>query len=278
MTTKLVDIELHAHLHFDHYSLYDVIEVMEDNMLDVLVPLHFGFGCFDEVAMAAKDLPEGFFKVERDELMLRVEHEGMFSYFLRGVEFSTQEANCDVAHMIMVGHDQYEERQPMDVMIDRALDKDALVILDHPFVDAKNLMKAITPEIGLALFERCKRYSGRVALEYNGYCIPWVRALLGGKDVNQSVQDLSLALELDGSNVPVVSGTDLHARTRRSLNALGTARTSMDVDTSSGRAMVDSLKQQIFDGSHTNRYQTVPFFTHLAPCWAIPHMYRKVMG
>ncbi len=272
----LVDVELHAHLNFGRYNLCDVIEVMEAKMLDVVVPVGQGYSVFYEIARDARSLPKGFFKVDADELAIKVEHNGTFFYFLKGVELATQEANGDVAHMIMIGYDMYEEWQPMDVMIDRALEKDALVILNHPFVDTKNLRNVMSPERGQQWIERCKKYSGKVALDYNGYCIPWVRKLLGGEDVNQSVLDLSRALELDGANVPVVSGTDLHARSRRSLEALGTARTSMDVDTTSGRTIVDSLKQQIFEGVHENRYQTVPFLSHFVPCWAMHHFYRNL--
>jgi hypothetical protein len=131
-------------------------------------------------------------------------------------------------------------------------------------------------------------YSGRIAAEWNGYCggwywnpIEWLGRLginlQGGINVNQEVMRLSQRLAKQGYNIPIVTDTDVHARTSGALDAIGTGRIEVDdIDFTSGRTIIDSLRRAVFAGDHQNTYRTVPVITHFIPYFAIPYLLNKI--
>lgn len=269
------DIELHSHIYFERYGMDKVIDVMMRNGLDIIAPIYLNKKSFDDVRRNAEKLSG--YCVTSDSLAVKVEKDSHSFYFLRGAELDTaQECNSNF-HMITLGCDEIQPFSYMESMIEKALENKALVIWDHPYVCNDNAAREISRGMEDILVKRCRAYSGNIALEWNGYCIPWVRRCLGGKDVNRLVKELSKNLAEEGVQCPVVTDTDLHARTAFALKALGNSRISAEVNTSSGRDIIDSLKNSIFSGAYKNTFRTVPLL-HFVPCWGFPYALRKFTG
>lgn len=206
-----------------------------------------------------------------DSQAVRIKKEGKQYYILRAAELETNEN----FHIITIGGDTIKPYQPLYKMVEQAINQDLIVVLDHIFVSNKFLGTEIDKEEERKVRKVCRRYSGEVALEWNGYCIPWVRELLGGKDVNSKIIKLSETMKKHGYNVPVVADTDLHARSKRALNMIGTARIISEINLGSGKDIVKSVKNNIFSKKYENVYDTVPFFSHLLPYFAIPYLLGK---
>jgi hypothetical protein len=271
-------IELHSHIYLDRYGLEKVVEVMDHNGLNVVAPLYLNAQSFEDLKRAAEAIRKFGYVPEADDLAIRIERDGKRYFLLRGAELDTsKEEYKPNFHIITLGYDGVRPLQPIRTMIDDALSHDAFVIWDHPLVNNSNAAKQTPDHLVPAMKHLCRAYSGKLALEWNGYCIPWVRKALGGRDVNKEVIDLSVNLATEGSNNPVVTDTDLHARTAFALKVLGTARIKTDLDLTAGRTIIDSLKRNVFSLNYENTYQTVPLW-HFVPCWGVPYALEKFAG
>ncbi len=266
------EIELHAHLYFDRYGLEDVLKVMKENGLDVLASLYLNEKAFPDIQQESSKLSNKGWKVDSDSLAVRLEKDENSFYILKGAELETK----DSFHVITIGSDNIKPYQLMREMVAYGLEQESLVIFDHPFVDNNNASKEISQFSEEEAIRICKEYSGQIALEWNGYCIPLVRKMLGGRDVNRDIVELSDRLYKEGYNNPIVTDTDLHARKRGALNVLGTSRIISEINLDSGRAIVDSLRDNIFSGDYENTYKTVPL-SHFIPHWGLPYLFRKIV-
>ena len=150
-------------------------------------------------------------------------------------------------------------------VIDGSLEHGALVVLDNPYVDngKSNTAGHISPGMERGLERLCKKYSGELALEWNGYAVSWMRAVLrpivdiliqptNYHDINKKVEGLSERLKAASCNVPVVTDTDLHARSKGLLDAMGTARMVVKIEGETATDVVQSMKGEIFAGRHKN--------------------------
>ncbi len=199
---------------------------------------------------------------------------------LNAREYNTREG----LHVLTVGH-SVDDATPMTEIrrvIDGGLQHGALVVLDHPYVDNGETwtMGHISEEKEAELEALCKEYPGQVALEWNAYCVPWMRAglkhamnLVGGNvqyhDVNKKVERLSENLEAQGYNSPVVADTDLHARSKRHLDAMGTGHFVAHIGTSCGGEVVADMKHKVFAGLHENVKEYVDFW-HSLTAFCLP--------
>lgn len=265
-------IELHAHLYFRRYNLEDVLKVMEENGLNVVAPLYLNGKAFLDVQKGSSRLFNQGYDVDSDDLAVNIRKDGKEFYLLKGAELHTG----DNFHMITLGSDNVEPYKPMREMIEYALKQDSLVIFDHPLVDNNHPARELSKSAKEDVENICKEYTGHIALEWNGYCIPLVRILLGGGNTNKDVLQLSNSLAEKGYNNPVVSDTDIHARNKNSLKAIGTSRVISDIDLSSGKSIISSLKRNIFSGEHQNTFKTVSL-SHFIPNWGLPYLFRKVV-
>ncbi|MFH1332395.1 MAG: hypothetical protein ABIH63_03890 [archaeon] len=266
---KTAEIELHAHPYFNKYGLEEIVKAMEENEIDIIALEYLNGEAFMDVKKHARNLRNKGYKAEIDELAVRIEKDDQQFYILRAAELSTREK----FHLLTIGYDNINRKQTIREMIEAALNQEALVIFDHPYVNSKFVGKEITWQEEKEMTRICREYTGSIALEWNGYCIPWLRKLLGGRDVNSDVVRLSQVLARD-YNVPIVTSTDVHARSKQALKAIGTSRIKSEVDTTSGRAIISSLKQNIFSGKHEKTYKTVPL-KHFIPYFAIPYVFEK---
>jgi len=265
---KNAQIELHAHPYFKKYGLEEVVKAMDRNNLDV-VALEYLNGCaFLDVQKQLVHLKQkGGYKVDGDSIAVRVVKELKEFYILRAAELETS----DDFHLLTIGSDD-TKKQPTRDMIYEADDK-GLTIFDHAIVDIYCVWREITGEKRDKVGDICRELQGKFALEWNGYCLKeyWkIKEKMGGKNVNEEVIRLSKRY-----NVPLVTTTDLHARRKHALKAMGTSRIKADVDVSSGKAIIDSLKEAIFSGKYENTKETVPLVSHFIPYFAIPYILDK---
>ncbi|RLJ00904.1 MAG: hypothetical protein DRP08_06150, partial [Candidatus Aenigmatarchaeota archaeon] len=228
------NIELHLHPFLGKKNnIEDVIEAMDDTKLDIVAIEALDHTLHNQVIEEIKSkYPEAY----SDDYGTMLP-DG--KCILRAREYNTKET----VHVLTVGYtlDSANPTTEIREIIDKCLEKDALVIIDHPFVDNAKTRTAghISKELEEEITRLCKEYSGQITLEWNGYSIPWIRKglkymlkLLGHTvlyhDINEKAEELSSALKSEGCNVPVIADTDLHARKKKHLQYMGTSRIVSD--------------------------------------------------
>ncbi len=276
MTMKNAGIDIHVHPFLDRNSLSDVVGAMYSSRLDVVALESFNETLYPKMIEMSRS--EGLAAdVDRGGIRLR---DG--KYLLNAREYDTKER----IHVITVGHSM-EAGKDAEIrsIIDDGLKSEALVVLDHPYVDNEFTRTAghIPYEKEKLLEELCREYSGNIAVEWNSYCVPWMRwglkqALnMGGHgveyhDVNRMAEMLSYGMHMAGNNVPIIADTDLHGRNRRFLKLMGTSRIVMDVEGETATDVVKSIKQGVFSGNYRNVKRYVPS-THLLEAFCLPILF-----
>ena len=273
----MADIELHVHPFLGNNSVSDVVEAMEDRGLNVLALEILDDTVYPFVQEQVGRVYPG---AMQDAKGIRLPNG---KYLLNAIEYNTREG----IHILTIGYSMDEANPQTEIrkIIENGLENNALVLLDHPFVDNIGTRTAghISDELEQELVGLCKEYSGSVALEWNGYCIPWMRQVLkhvlnvAGKgmkyhDVNKKAEELSEKLKRDGFNVPVVADTDLHGRSKRMLKHMGTSRVITDIEGETPTEVVDSLRKNIFSGDYENVKKYVSS-AHLLEAFCIPILF-----
>lgn len=271
---KQKNIDLHVHPFLGRNSLKDVVEAMDERRLDVLGLESLDSSLYPYVVNEAKKIcPQPIFDSSGVRLPTG-------KYLLNAREYNTKER----FHIITIGYslDTANKNTEIRKIIDKGLENNALIVLDHPFVDNVKTKTAghISEEMEDSLEKLCKEYSGKITLEWNGYCIPWIRSVLKSglnalgfdirySDVNKKAEELSEKLRAEGYNVPVVADTDLHARNRRQLKEMGKARITAYIEGECGRDIVNSIKEKIFNRDYENVKEYVSS-AHLLKSFCIP--------
>ncbi len=280
------NIELHVHPYLNKNSLVDVVKTMDKTNIDIL---------------ALETLDESVYPLVMDEtkkacLNHTTDYAGVKltdrktngKYLLNAREYNTKEG----FHILTVGY-SYNEANPQTEIreiIDKGLKHNALIVLDHPYADNKYTRTAghISEKMERDLENLCKEYSGQIVLEWNAYCVPWVREglqiflndFVGHKtlyhDINKKAEELSEKLKEQGYNSPIIVDTDLHARNKRALKAMGTSRIIMDVEGECASEIITSMKKNIFAGNYTNIKKPVSFWFHLLPFYCLPQILPKI--
>ncbi len=273
------EIELHTHPYFKAYGLEEVVQAMEKNKLNVIALEYLDGAAFSDVKTEGDKLSKSNkgYIVDSDNLAVRIEKDEKQFYILKAAELSTEDKNTGYGfHIITIGADSSTIKpfQPIRNMIDCALEQGASVIFDHPFANKDNFRKKVSKSAEEEIIKVCKEYSGQIALEWNGYCISWLRKLLFGGDVNEDIIKLSQELAYESCNNPVVTDTDDHARNTNALKAIGTGRIKSYIDLTSGRRIINSLNKNIFSGRYENTYETVSL-PHFVKYFGIPYIFRR---
>ncbi len=273
------EIELHTHPYFKAYGLEEIVQVMEKNKINVIALEYLDGAAFSDVKTEGDKLSKSNkgYAVDSDSLAVRIEKDKKQFYILKAAELNTRDKNTGYGfHIITIGADtnNIKPYQPIRTMIDSALEQDALVILDHPLANKDNFRKKVSKGVEGEIIKVCKEYNGQIALEWNGYCISWLRKILFGWDVNEDTIKLSQDLVYRGYNNPVVTDTDNHARKPGALDAIGTGRIKSYINLTSGRKIIDSLNKNIFSGRYENTYETVSL-PHFVKYFGVPHIFRK---
>ena len=267
-------IDLQVHTFLERYSLEDVINAMKRNNVDIASLMKYNEDYYQEILTASKKLPYNY-RVEEDGLLIKIENVLTRDkrFFIRGVEVKTN----DRFHLVVIGYKGIPRNRTTKETIEDALEADAFVYIDHPYVDCDSLEKDITKEQEECLDSLCHFYSGKIALEWSAYCKPGLRKFLCGIDVNEKAILLSQKLEKKGISIPVVADTDLHGRYIFLLDAMGTAHIETDVDVSSGSKFVKSLRENVFNrryrNCYNNKYGYVSIF-HFTFALGFPYIFN----
>ena len=271
------NIDLQVHPFLWENSIVDVVEAMENNGLDVVGLEALNETIYPQVVEEAGK----HYSIQHDEAGI-LPPDG--KVLLTAKEYSTREK----LHILTIGYslDGTDRETEIRRIIDAGLENNALVILDHAFADNESRTAGTIPEeLERSITELCKEYSGELALEWNGYCIPWIRHVLKGvlnplgtdvryHDVNEKVEEFSQQLEAEGYNLPVLADTDLHGRNRRLLRAMGTARFIADLEGESPSEIVRSMRDAVFDRRYENvkGYVNLP---HFIEAYGLPILFPK---
>jgi len=273
------NIELHVHPFLGKNTIAEVVNAMNQTNLDIVALEVLDDSIHQQILEEAnKHYPN----LKSDEEGIKLPNG---KYLLNAREYNTKEG----FHLLTVGY-SFDDANPnteMRKVIDEGLNHSALVLLDHPFVDNGKTRTAghISAEMEQDLENLCKEYSGQVVLEWNGYCIPWMRKELKGVlnligqrtsyyDVNKKAEQLSEKLKKQSYVVPIVADTDLHARGKKQLSAMGTSRFITNVEGDSAKDIVNSMNRNIFDGNYENVKNYVSSF-HLLEAFCFPVLFPK---
>jgi hypothetical protein len=270
MQENTYDIELQMHPYFDYYGLEQVVNAMDRNGISIAACEKYNGQVFPLIREMAHDLARSSqrYEVEDDSLMVRLSSDGRSFILPRAAELLTS----DDFHLLTWGYDTIRPEWSAEAVIDDALSHEALVAFDHVIVDVHRVMRPISKEKEKDVLRLCIKYKGAVALEWNGYCRRDLRLLTFGHDVNRRARAMSIALQDEGYNIPVVTTTDLHARSPKALEHIGRAKVKVNLsDVSSGHALIQGIKNEILGGRAENTYRTVPL-KHFLPHFVVPYM------
>jgi len=260
-------VELHLHPFFGSYGIDSVVDAMDDSGVSVLGLESLNSNIFPEVRKVAEKT--GYKFIGADDYAAVISKGNKDYYLLNAIELCTK----DNFHLLIFGSDKAVPHKGTEETIDSALGDDALVVFDHPFVDNNDLSKELGFFKESFLKSLCIKYSGGLALEWNAYCKPWVRKFLGGRDVNKDVEDFSAKLKEGGYNLPVVPDSDVHARNKRLLGAMGSAFICSHLDCSSGKSLISSLRKNIFSGDYMSVKDYVSI-SHFVEAFGVPIIFK----
>ena len=277
MYAKKAHIDLQVHP-FDN-SLPDIVAAMHKTGLDMVGLSALDRSIFPEMIKQAQQHYPG--SVIDDSGIILPNDRVIFN----SREYSTGSGFqiLTVGHSFETGiHDRPE------TIISESLRNDALVVMDNPYADNEYTRTAghIDKKKEAKLESLCRRYSGDIALEWNSCAKPWMRAVLRGvlntfshetnyHDINKKVEELSEKLASHDYNVPIVTDTDLHARSRGLLDAMGTARMVVEVEGETAAELVKSMKSEIFANRHKNVKEYVSMM-HLLRAYCFPVILPKL--
>ncbi|MBI5148932.1 hypothetical protein HZA33_04605 [Candidatus Pacearchaeota archaeon] len=258
-------IDLHVHPYFEQYNLENVVEAMQTRNLSAIGLIRYNLDHFEETRKIHCSL-----KAESDDLLIKVEKDGKPFYLLRGIEVLNEDF-----HLLVIGNTEgIKQGQSLEQNIEKALENGAIPVIDHPFVHATSPRKGICKEKRKKLSDVCKKYHNNIALEWNSYCIPWIRRMMLGNDANYDLEDFAEGLFWEaGDYVPVIADSDVHARNKSLLQEIGAGHIIIDgVDCSSGQKAILGLKEAIKEGEdfgYRNNKKCVSF-THFIRAFGLP--------
>lgn len=273
------NVELHVHPFLGRNTLADVIEAMDRTKLDIVALESLDSPLYPYLVQEARNLHP---TMTSDSAGIRLPNG---KYILNAGEYDSSEG----FHVLTVGYSSDKTTPLPEIrrIIDKGLSNGALILLDHPFVDNKKTKTAghISEELEKQLEKLCIEYPDQIALEWNGYCIPWMRSVLklglnaAGlnihyHDVNKRAEELSEKLKVKGYNIPVLADTDVHARTKKHLLVMGTSRFITDVEGESASDILQSMKKNIFGGNYQNIKNYVSML-HLLRAFCLPILFPK---
>jgi hypothetical protein len=274
-------IDLQVHPYLDKYPISNVIEAMVRNKLYVTsLQGHNKSILGDIISQLGRQVPQdpagirACLKYDADVVLLD------------GQEHNTREG----FHVLTIGTSFENSNLPlMRDVIDRGLENEALIVLDHPYTDNihTGTMGDISPAEEETLETICREYPGKVALELNGYCartdvrfvLKYFLRMAGCSvryhDVNKKAQELSDRLAKEGINVPTIATSDTHAKNLGLLQDIGTSRVEMDIQGETPKEVLDSIKRNIFTGNYSNTLKPVSY-KHLTQAMLFPRILSKI--
>ena len=226
--------------------MVDVLEEMERKELDLLAVLDYSWDkdvSLDILRQKNKRLTERYNIARNCNVYYYTKKANGKTFFLvSGQEIeipllSHQEWNF---HFLSIGVRGIRSRYSEDV-IEEITERGGIPIWDHSFAGRQERFKDISSQKEAELVCLLEKGKGKVVVEWNGHCLPWVRFLLSGRygNVNAKIEKLA-----DRLNIPVVPTTDTHACNKRLMKDMGTCRIKIpacDIKT----PIIKSLRENI---------------------------------
>jgi len=219
--------DLQVHPYGDKVKVVDILRQMEKNDLDLAALLDFGWhdSVNLQVVMFADEELKSCYKmdidIDKNTYRFVNKKNGKRLFIILGSETAPFDQSW---HILSIGVTRIQSLYSAEGIINEILERGGIAIFDHPYIDARpsrrfrDISSAREPE----LLHICGKYLNRMALEWNGLLIPWVRNLMpNGYDDLTNKRTSVLA---ETMRMPLVPTTDLHAWNKRMLKPLGTAR------------------------------------------------------
>jgi hypothetical protein len=260
-TPRHIRADLHVHPFLDRYTLVDVVKAMDNKFVNAVGLSHLDADLPEMHEQARLFYPGSM----TDKTGIRLPN-GKYLFISR--EYNTAEG----LHLLTVGYSMGDATPTTEIkrIIDRSLENNALVILDHPFAanDWTKTAGHIPERLEATVRDLCREYKGDLCLEWNAYCRADVRRFLryglnsfGHKtdyhDVNMKALQLANDLRGEEITIPVIAVTDLHARTAEHLKHIGTAHIDLCSCAESPSELLQTMKKKIQAGHHTNEYTEI---------------------
>lgn len=266
------DLQAHFFQNAD-YGLGDVLKMMEKRGLSALASLGyvweptlwFGKGEAGEFSEA-----EERYEIESagGAFIFTNRQSGRQICIIAGEEVAVEGQKW---HFLAIGVTGIRTVDTPEGIIEEIWEKGGLPIIDHPFADPAHSFRDIDKEKERELVYLCRRYAGKIALEWNGYCLPLLRRFMPGyTDVNRKVEELA-----EEFNIPLVPTTDLHARNKRLLKAMGTAFIKIPAESVDIANLRACLRKNVlsFNFVPCNRYVS---FAHFVEAFGMPRLRRWI--
>ena len=254
-------VDLHGHLieiYGKRGNIEKVIESMEKSDLEVFTHLNKGLedSWFTLIKKAEEynRIKDKKYEVkEISDLILTFENKSRERYHLLNGEEVTSKDGFDLARISGKRTVNSEEKTIEDIL--KEVDEKEILILNTLYVDNDNPEKTIEKEKEQYLISILEINMGKIdAIDWDSYCIPWVRKSLGAEDANK------LAIELsERINIPIVAVSDLHMKHMWMVNYIGESAyikiPSEKVDITDGRTIIRSIKIAISNGDYENNFE-----------------------
>ncbi len=250
-------------------SFKDLLNLMVRNGIDAVAVLEYDWDALTNL--------RSIIRRNRDYL-IKKRNEGEVEFFGNGFRFEIKgeekfiilgkEIMMEGHHFLAPGIIEEIKADRLEEAVEEIWQKGGIPILDHPFADPEKSfgkMRKKKKERILELVEKKK-----LALEYNGYCIKWVREILFRDDPNRKVLELGKK-----HNLPVIPTTDLHAESKELMKAIGTGSIEIAKDKIDPKDLVYSIRKAIFGFDFIPHYRTVPF-NHFFWAFGLPYLKQKL--
>ena len=235
-----IDLQFHPYQK-RNYVLSDVLKEMERKNLDGLAFLYYDWE--KDVSLALVDEITANIKkdyiVEKDKNVISFINKkgGAVLSIILGQEVGSQNQKW---HVLSIGATGIKSVNLEDI-VEEILGKGGIVIIDHPFADPPKKFQDIGPEKETELINLCLKYREKIALEWNGYCLPQIRRLLPGYgDCNQKTKELA-----EEFGIPLIPTSDLHAKNKKSLEEMGNSLIEIPKESVNLENLLNSLKENI---------------------------------
>lgn len=147
-------------------------------------------------------------------------------------------------HVLSIGVREIKNRKDVFSIVDEIINRGGIAIIDHPFADTLpgSHFKDINEEKEKRLALICLKYVGKIALEWNGMLIPWIRGVLPGCTDYTNTKTGALS---ERAFIPMVTTTDLHIWSKISLSQIGRARINISSEKIDRKKIIKSLSHII---------------------------------
>jgi len=267
-----IDLQFHPFKNSD-YGLLDILKAMEEKDLNALGCLEYNWQRNISLAVVRKMKKEVKKNYLVDDvngnLFFTNKKTGRVLCLILGQEVASPNQEW---HFLSIGALGIRSWQGPEDIIEEILDKDGLVVFDHPFADPQKFFVGITKKKEEKLFLLCEKYKGKIALEWNGYSLPRLRKILPfyGGEVNKKTEELAKRL-----GIPVVPTTDLHAMNKDMLSVMGTCFIEIPFDGMHCEKILSVLKESIFSFNFKPHKEYVSF-SHFFRAFAVTYIKSKM--